>query len=1159
MTSERQRQFTAEAPRTQGTATKAWSASRLARPLRFIALLLCLPFAGPAAAALPADGEFRVTLEDALRWKRERKTREPWANVQDFELTLRRRDARWDEPVWGFTEYLPAQEHLGRLIEAKTEGGAARLKIEMPIASNPHRPCVVGGEAVFTVRIAAGETGKLVGRFEAVTVSGNTPTNRAKLEEAWGLGRKPHAKPWRQPTLANRMIAFLKSARPSGTARVEVRDLPPRTGTPFDFAAGEHPRLLFTKDDLPRLRARAATPEGKRVMQRLEALLNKADRYGYGFGGDQAGHTMGPVWATGWGLLYQLTGEKKYASKAGRQFRGPMYGNYYYGGWWIHAYTVMGEAIAYDLCVDAWDEPTRNRVYAHLARNIRNLAARQAIGDPLGVQQRYRFANRQDEFEVRSPTHAKAAKFRAAAAIAALALLYDEPPRYEPTNPADAESIPPADDYDPWVGVPIVELESDKMFREWLVNGPFRRGTSDEYIAELGGWSDLRPEPGTRVEVDGETLDFRRYLPTGHDSWRGPTIYSRNCARYWTGATGGGYYPGRSLVRKWREDAGRRVATDVVLYTVLRNDAPRTIQALPNWRSRSEGNRMWINGREVRDGQIVRLEKGLYPIAVNVELMGGYSAMAPKLRVYTRKMHRRDLARLTEADRMFSGRGVFENEWQRDAVALQRSVRRYVERVVGPEGWGGSHAHETLLPLLHCWRNAAGENLAAGTGLEHLVPLAARMRGHMRTRPFDYMVSQSVPFAKPSHRGVAAWYLEERSLGIARPLDAVIALVSHDFEAKPERPSKRFRLPEDYDKHGIFAYPGGWGGDDAPFSMIETGVETAESIPLAAGKLRLQAFGRFWARPWWDSDADAYTELNNAAVRNLYPDAGGKVTHRSFREDGGGSVTMQIGPLRKVAYRDWKTFRLDHETDTGVYVRRSFAADYSGASGAEALFVTADRFIGSGRREKVWRMNVGRVYTDTAYNRRRPTLVIDEKHPRVLIRPKKTDATMWITFVVPPEGLELRTRRAQYKHSKDTMLEAKVDRHVGEIEKVNTGGLEHNLDRLEGALESSGAGRSGSDGDEDAKRRKKERKAAPASSPDPLDPAGDVPDLIAEDLAREQAKRDRKLPPVDILAVMTVQKGPEPEVAARRDGETVTITVGDQTIVYDGKKLTFKK
>ncbi len=64
---------------------------------------------------------------------------------------------------------------------------------------------------------------------------------------------------------------------------------------------GEHPRLVFRKADLPRIRKRAESPEGKVMLARLKKLLDGKFT----------------LWhPSGYGLLYRLTGDKKYASKA---------------------------------------------------------------------------------------------------------------------------------------------------------------------------------------------------------------------------------------------------------------------------------------------------------------------------------------------------------------------------------------------------------------------------------------------------------------------------------------------------------------------------------------------------------------------------------------------------------------------------------------------------------------------------------------------------------------------------------------------------------------------------------------------------------------------------------------------------------------------------
>jgi hypothetical protein len=151
-------------------------------------------------------------------------------------------------------------------------------------------------------------------------------------------------------------------------------------------APGEHPRLLFRKADVPALRKKAETPEGKAVVARLRHVLGgngetfpenvSPATKGYPGGGYQTlsiaerGYlTIGH--AAGYGLLYQLTGDKKYAA-LGRQafekymegvrdvdsrysFKGPN-GELRAGSSWAVA------GLGYDLCYDGWDAEFQKEV-----------------------------------------------------------------------------------------------------------------------------------------------------------------------------------------------------------------------------------------------------------------------------------------------------------------------------------------------------------------------------------------------------------------------------------------------------------------------------------------------------------------------------------------------------------------------------------------------------------------------------------------------------------------------------------------------------------------------------------------------------------------------------------------------------------------------------
>jgi hypothetical protein len=172
-------------------------------------------------------------------------------------------------------------------------------------------------------------------------------------------------------------------------------------------APGEHPRLLFRKKDLPALRTFAKTDEGKAILERLRKCLNGSDGESMptsfnpekgpitqdGSGDFAVKAPLGTYTFShmaGFGLLYQLTGEKKYADLGEQCFEKALEGyrdrdrRYAFQAPFgaLRAGPALGwTALGYDLCYDGWDEEFRVKVTRALAnydeggkRNEINLA-----------------------------------------------------------------------------------------------------------------------------------------------------------------------------------------------------------------------------------------------------------------------------------------------------------------------------------------------------------------------------------------------------------------------------------------------------------------------------------------------------------------------------------------------------------------------------------------------------------------------------------------------------------------------------------------------------------------------------------------------------------------------------------------------------------------
>jgi hypothetical protein len=151
---------------------------------------------------------------------------------------------------------------------------------------------------------------------------------------------------------------------------------------------GEHPRLLLRRDDIPELRRRAQTPEGKAMLQRLRQQLNGGDgrtlpgNMGHGpaearrFFPEGTGGTFTISHVAGYGLLYQVTGDQHYAD-LGRQamdaaLAGARGGDNRYSfkrpSGALRAGPSLGwYALGYDLCYDGWDEEYRRKIASEIA------------------------------------------------------------------------------------------------------------------------------------------------------------------------------------------------------------------------------------------------------------------------------------------------------------------------------------------------------------------------------------------------------------------------------------------------------------------------------------------------------------------------------------------------------------------------------------------------------------------------------------------------------------------------------------------------------------------------------------------------------------------------------------------------------------------------
>ena len=244
---------------------------------------------------------------------------------------MRRDDGPEDDKARRFS----SMDQEGTVTQASREGDRHTLYVTLDVHPDPWVP---GGEARYTVELTReGDrfTGTYSGTFRDQAISGEAGGTLA--EEPW-------------------------PAAVEGWQPLEI---------------GEHPRLMFRKADLPALRKRAATPTGQAIVARMKGLL----------GGGEAlpadrDFTLGH--GVGFGMLYQLTGEQKYADLArqctqlaldGRADKDKRYSFQNPGGKLRGGPSTAQVALAYDLCYDAWPEDFRQTVARAIQEKLWNPTA----------------------------------------------------------------------------------------------------------------------------------------------------------------------------------------------------------------------------------------------------------------------------------------------------------------------------------------------------------------------------------------------------------------------------------------------------------------------------------------------------------------------------------------------------------------------------------------------------------------------------------------------------------------------------------------------------------------------------------------------------------------------------------------------------------------
>ncbi len=911
-----------------------------ARNLARHALLLtaALALTGVGGAALADTTAVTITLDKALFSTRdlEGKTA-PASDRRNLHLDSTVQEGAWGTVI-GMAPNFNRGHHRGRVLDARHSGKTLKLTIEMSITGDPWIP---GGRAVYDVTLEPAKGGEY--------------THEGSYTGVWN------------------------GYDVSGKARASFMD-PPAAEKGFrPFKPGEHPRMLFRKSDIERLLKRRSHPVVAKAYERIEATA-RANKVG----GDR-GEGDGVVAN---GVMYQLTGEEKYA-RAARQGVVKMMADHTGGSFNLgHAWgpRVAHVSMAYDLCVEAeaWDEEFTEKVRGYIA-----WVAQRLIYNPRSVSRKVNW----------SPNSNYHNFLRGGAAIGTLALAGDksdkpQPPRNPGLEPGTLAATQVKG------SAPRAKMQDGTTSPTWLWVGPFKdeADAGDDHLADAGGADALRPSEGTQVKVAGKTCTFQAVAE-----------------KHWWGS--GHWTDGKKSI-DMTSVTGRAYNEASYYYTVFHNDQAGRLVQYRTGQSGSCNVMTWINGQRVYDKDYLVLDKGDYAVMVRAHIY----TCEPWGKIWIRP-HFADADR-ADAQADLKARQIPYKlrvaEYEEDLAAWKASgggnplfiylaelgeyhMSKNYRYLMGDGGYQVEGEGYTLysidMPLAYgtIYRNMFGRNVNPNPDLSHFAPryVATGVYGDKEIHSQSFSLNngtmkhghyaRTFPVVHEPYKPAVLWAwnqtmgLTGEGKGTPNPgggMEAVWTFLNYPVDMQARNPQQVMPLTWEAPTKGMYSFRNGWKGPDK--DIVAQAFAKAEG-PNAwshpdGGSIRIWGLGRAWGVQGQGNPKAGDRWFENVVI---LPDDDtntgslGQVTHREFHDDGSGSVRMNLDWIYagRKTFTDAKgtergmplvdnsfQFHPENLKDLGIRGWRAFGVDYSRASGAEGLFVLADKIDGGGR--KIWQWQI---------------------------------------------------------------------------------------------------------------------------------------------------------------------------------------------------------
>jgi len=876
-----------------------------------VALTFCSWARGQLKTELPTL-EMELGLTGAV-W-----TEAPNPDGPTLLLDLAQYGERW-ERVWGIARNYNVAIHSGRVVSAAISDTQVTVRLTMKIEPDAWVP---GGRGSYEVALERGPDGGLQGTFRG--------TYRSQAVQGRAFGRvKPPVK----------LLADYVPVQP-----------------------GEHPRVLFRKEEVPRLRERAKTELGRAAL----ALMGSAQGCGD---------------AIGMGVQYHVTGDKKWAEMARESTAKHMADQsvpaFARGRQWGPRLEQV--AVAYDLCYDAWPVEFRRQVEGYL-----RFVCYQAFHDQTKLGQSI-------NWNVGSNY---AGPIFAGAGFAGMALWGEKGPEpAKPGLPSAVPAIPAAEGYKPSRDVPVVKLATamSKSPTEWLIAGPLQAGWSLDPMVSLGGLESLRAEPGTKITVDEQEVAFALLDPKHVNEREGVK----------TGISlEAGLKPGRVIT--------------LLAYTVLDVPEARQLKVRAPF-SRSGRVQVVLNGVRVAHEQVIRVEKGLCPMLVALRLAAKWRSLEPWFEEATREDIERSEAAAASAkaeyDEALKDWEFDRREWQRlgeaDVNFLRlfemgrRMMYLFCREACGTGGYQTESGHYFNDAIdgpgryASAYRTMFGRDVSSFEDIGAYLPRLIFARVYRADGKSDALnISSSVtpngarcadlyPVVPDRLKPVVLWHWNRDTGGSAEKPDLakiaaaapVQAFLHYPLDGKPQPPEGIMPLTWEAPTFGYYGFRNTWrGDDDIVFQVFAKQHGPGGWGGADAGTFRLWGLGHPWAvgntgrevRRWLESVVLLPED------KDLTESGLGRVIHVERGKDGSGAVSVDLTDLfynhaRKEGpwVEIYGGVRHEPKGKPAATALRAVAVDCSGACGAPCLLAIVDKIDGGKSKEWYWHVpNVNAVTTD---------------------------------------------------------------------------------------------------------------------------------------------------------------------------------------------------